>query len=447
VKKLRLMLYALFLSLWTAWLATTSDSCLVLGRGCILPFLGRHIPSGALILLFPVFSSGLFLWILPGVPGPEPIRAKSNGIKKKARGAGKILSAGTIGLLSWAALPVLLAFNALRAVVKHDRVLSYAASLLAVAGTCVVFGAWLRKRLRRGPRPIVKKVIPAAGFGAVLALDLFIIFNLIPWSRNGLVPLDSPFQPLAEPLRLIFCAAPGVGQSGFLRASTAGKPEPADLRGIRLEGAQLDGQFLAGATLRRARLENSRMKSAILAGADLRFADLILARLDYADLRGADLSRCVCTGMRAISADLKNASLRGAYLHFLFLHYCDADGADFSDADLAGAGLFGSRFKGAVFHRAHLAGLLLHMVDFEDADLSGADLHGAEFWKSNLRGAIFEGADLTGATGLDADRLSAVRTLRNARLDPGLRDEIRKKYPALLDDSSGSRIGRPKEDS
>jgi uncharacterized protein YjbI with pentapeptide repeats len=446
VKKNRLLLYALVLALWTAWLVATSDSCLVLGRGCIVSFLGRRIPPGSLILLFPVFSLGLFLWIRPRVPGTEPIRAERNGINKKAHDAGRILSAGTIGLVSWAALPVLLAVNALRAVKKHDSGLSYAVSMLAIAGTCVVCGAWLRKRVRRGPGSIVRLVLPVAGFAAVWALDLFMIFNLIPWSRNGLVPPHSPFRPLAEPLRIFFCVAPG-SQTDFFRTSMAGKPGRADLRGIRLEGADLHGQILAGATLRRARLENARMKSAVLAGADLRFADLILASLDYADLRGADLSRCVGTGMRAAAADLKNASLRGAYLHFLFLHYCDADGADFSDADLVGAGLFGSRFKGAVFHRAHLAGLLLHMVDFEDADLSGADLHGAEFWKSNLRGAIFEGADLTGVTGLDADRLSTVRTLRNARLDPGLRDEIRKAYPALLEDSSGSRSGRPKEDS
>ena len=104
----------------------------------------------------------------------------------------------------------------------------------------------------------------------------------------------------------------------------------ADLSGVDLEYADLDGADLrdanlSGADLRGADLRDANLWYADLRGADLRDASLGCADLGYADLGGANLS----------GADLRDADLRGANLGHANLY-----GADFSGADLGGADLW-----------------------------------------------------------------------------------------------------------
>ena len=113
----------------------------------------------------------------------------------------------------------------------------------------------------------------------------------------------------------------------------------ADLSGVDLEYADLDGADL---------------RDANLSGANLRGADLRNANLWYADLRGADL-RDASLGC----ADLEYADLGGADLEYADLEY-----ADLRDADLRGANL------------GH--------ANLWSADLSGADLGGANLWSTDL---------------------------------------------------------------
>ena len=108
----------------------------------------------------------------------------------------------------------------------------------------------------------------------------------------------------------------------------------ADLSGVDLEYADLDGVDL---------------RNANLSGADLGGADLRNANLWYADLRGADL---------------RDTSLGCANLY----------GADLSGADLSGADLRDADFRDANFRDANLYG----------ADLGGADLGGANLWFTDL---------------------------------------------------------------
>ena len=109
----------------------------------------------------------------------------------------------------------------------------------------------------------------------------------------------------------------------------------ADLSGVDLEYADLDGADLrdanlSGADLRGADLRNANLWYADLRGADLRDASLGCADLEYADLGGANLS-----GADLEYADLRDADLRGANLGHANLY-----GADFSGADLGGANLW-----------------------------------------------------------------------------------------------------------
>ena len=109
----------------------------------------------------------------------------------------------------------------------------------------------------------------------------------------------------------------------------------ADLSGVDLEYADLDGADLrdanlSGADLRGADLRNANLWYADLRGADLRDASLGCADLEYADLGGANLS----------GADLRNANLRNADLRGANLGHANLYGADFSGADLGGANLW-----------------------------------------------------------------------------------------------------------
>ena len=113
----------------------------------------------------------------------------------------------------------------------------------------------------------------------------------------------------------------------------------ADLSGVDLEYADLDGADL---------------RDANLSGADLRGADLRSANLWYADLRGADL---------------RDASLG-----------C----ADLGYADLGGANLSGAKLDGADLKSTDLRGANLGHVNLWSADLSGADLSGANLWSADL---------------------------------------------------------------
>ena len=115
----------------------------------------------------------------------------------------------------------------------------------------------------------------------------------------------------------------------------------ADLSGVDLEYADLDGADL---------------RDANLSGADLRGADLRSANLWYADLRGADL--------------------RDASLGCADLGYADLGGANLSSADLSGADLRDADLRGANLGHANLY----------DADFSGANLGGANLWYADLRG-------------------------------------------------------------
>ena len=113
----------------------------------------------------------------------------------------------------------------------------------------------------------------------------------------------------------------------------------ADLSGVDLEYADLDGADL---------------RDANLSGADLRGADLRSANLWYADLRGADL--------------------RDASLGCADLGYADLGGANLGGADLSGADLRDADLRGANLGHANLY----------DADFSGADLGGANLWSTDL---------------------------------------------------------------
>jgi uncharacterized protein YjbI with pentapeptide repeats len=71
--------------------------------------------------------------------------------------------------------------------------------------------------------------------------------------------------------------------------------------------------------------------------------------------------------------------------------------------------------------------------DLNSAFLSRADLNGANLRKAKLSDADLSDASLTQVKNLSINKLSEVKTLYKAKLAPELTEQVREKYPHLLE--------------
>lgn len=185
--------------------------------------------------------------------------------------------------------------------------------------------------------------------------------------------------------------------------------EGADLRGARLLGANLARANLAGADLAGARLDGADLVEADLTGVDLTETSLLGANLVGAEMESVDL-----TGVTLTAVDMVNAKLNGARLI-----NADLTGATLSRADLSGAQLSGSNLSGAWLNLATLIGADLSSADLSGASLIGANLASANFGSSRMMGATLVGADMNGAN-LNGVNLLGARLLLDELTDVDL---------------------------
>jgi len=141
-----------------------------------------------------------------------------------------------------------------------------------------------------------------------------------------------------------------------------------------------------------------RFKKHVILGANLEGANLESAKISKANLRVAKLERVNLT-----KADLTESNLTDANL----------TKADLTEADLSGADLTNTNLS--------------------SSDLSGANLNKAYLNDANLNGADLSEVDLSGVFGLTIEQLAKVETLYEAKLDLILMEEVKKKYPHLLE--------------
>jgi uncharacterized protein YjbI with pentapeptide repeats len=210
------------------------------------------------------------------------------------------------------------------------------------------------------------------------------------------------------------------------------KVERADLRGLAmpkamLEGVSfrrcdLDGANLEGARLSKALFNNASLREAFLSGADLHEANLESADLEGANLQGANLQGANLNRTNLEGANLQGANLAGARL----------TNAQLVAARLGGANLSGANLVHADLSEADLSTAKLDDADLTNADFSGANLEEASLVRAKMRDARTQGANLKNAnlTGADAPGLassegaSAIKryfgkgdVLRNAHLE------------------------------
>ena len=139
----------------------------------------------------------------------------------------------------------------------------------------------------------------------------------------------------------------------------------------------LQNSWLNGVDLQKARLQKAIFKQANLRG----------ARLDMAQLQEANLVE-----VHLEEAVLEQAGMQGADIRMTKLQ-----GATLSQVRLEGVDLSGAHLQAAYLNEAHLQGANLASVRLQGAILSGARLQSANLLYTHMQGAILRKANLKGA--------------------------------------------------
>lgn len=131
--------------------------------------------------------------------------------------------------------------------------------------------------------------------------------------------------------------------------------------------------------------------------------------------------------LRELIVDAKK-DLKGTHL------YCaNLERANLEFANLEGAYLEGANLKNANIPGANLKNANLSVVELEGAYLSNANLNGADLTWAKLEGANLQGTNLKKVKELNVWQLSRVTTLYKAKLDPELMEQVKERYPHLLE--------------
>jgi uncharacterized protein YjbI with pentapeptide repeats len=131
---------------------------------------------------------------------------------------------------------------------------------------------------------------------------------------------------------------------------------------------------------------------------------------------GVEWRRCLLDGVDLSGCDLTGATLRDSSFargRFVETKLSGADASDtrFSFADLSRADLTGATLRSVDFTRAVLAGATLNGADLRRATLFRADLRGADLTGAELAGTNLSGAQLGGARWLDGQRICSAASI------------------------------------
>jgi uncharacterized protein YjbI with pentapeptide repeats len=141
-----------------------------------------------------------------------------------------------------------------------------------------------------------------------------------------------------------------------------------------------------------------------------------------------NLAKCY---MRTI--DLTDANLAGAFLRGADLKGANLMRANFMETNLRGTDLERANLTEAKLMRAYLKRAYLKEAGLELANLEEANLWGADLEDAELEGANLVEANLENVKNLTINQLSTVKSLYKAKLDPGLKKQIKEKHPHLLE--------------
>lgn len=420
------VVYAVLIVYLSLTVLGVSDRQIIIDKTVNLPILNLNILLNGFFISVPLIAVFFLVWLQLFLYKMQiHFKYPESGL------SGKLFRVVAAFFL-WGSLPLFLTLVAFKYVKTHEPVLSYVIGASPILGTLVVLGFWKNfksfaedKSLRR----TILRVIPVL---SVIIAELFLLFFLIPWAREGQFPKLYAGR-IGGFFRQISCV--NLSHQRLVTEPEEGHKNLSqrNFERIRLEGAFLRSAKLKRANLKSASLKNSDMALAVLEEADLSSADLLQVNFWNANLRKANLCQSNLLGAFLRQADLQGANLKGSDLRYARLFLANFQDTDLSFVDAQSADLWTVNFQGANLSHANLQGISLNKSDFTNANLEEANLQIASLWKANLRGANFKGADLRGAKGLEVEQLAEVSTLYRAKLDQELLEKIKEKYPRLIE--------------
>lgn len=178
-----------------------------------------------------------------------------------------------------------------------------------------------------------------------------------------------------------------------------------------------------------------------------------IRRLQELGIKSIDISKCALIKTKLKNLDFSKSMAMGAVLDL-----ANFENSKFSETSFRGAFANETSFNKVSFKDSSMEYLKfkngkmrsshLDNVSFEKADLKDADFHATQFKNCNFRSASLQGcnmerADLRQSVELTVQQLLTCKSLKYARLDADLEEEIRARRPDLLGKTS-TRLTRNK---
>ncbi|MEK4894246.1 MULTISPECIES: pentapeptide repeat-containing protein [Bacillus] len=165
------------------------------------------------------------------------------------------------------------------------------------------------------------------------------------------------------------------------------------------------------------------------------------------EIENVNLTRCHLKGVKLWPNDdgpikLIEARLNGSNLSFsnmkkIILTQSDLQAVHLQEANLQSANLEGTilknircdktNFRGANLQKTNLSGAVLENSIFKNTDFRGADLSNVSF-----KGSEFQDANFKGVLNLDISKLVECKSLKKAKFDRNINEEINSIKPDLL---------------
>ncbi len=165
--------------------------------------------------------------------------------------------------------------------------------------------------------------------------------------------------------------------------------------------------------LNRHKIHEIDLVNCYLAKTNLNYVNLKESNLNNADLSSANLIQSNLESARLNQTNLENCNMNQANLRHAF-----ANGTNFTDACLI---------------KADLESAFLIKANFKSAFLMEANLKGSYLSEANFEGANLYKADFRNAVGLTIEQLCNVKSLYLAKFDDGINEEIKNRFPELVD--------------
>ena len=206
------------------------------------------------------------------------------------------------------------------------------------------------------------------------------------------------------------------------------------MRGLHLQGLQLDEVDLRYADWQGVTLTKSKLVHADLVWANLKWIHIENSILQSCGLESANLRRAYCVNSNLDDTSFASAILKQSYfsqvtmkncnfnltnLNQARLHQCDLRNSHFSHANLSNTDLSNSDLSGALLFSANLDNTILQNANLSNTDLIMNINQLPDNITTKLKETMLQNEKLHKAFSIEVNKLSNVNALRGATMPDG----------------------------